>query len=98
ILEPQSAGADAAGLRDRRIRTRLGEGNAAVGDADLNERAVAGDRKVVTPAQTELDRRRIGAGGADRPEWVGDRRARGVAVFRERLAEIDASGNVVDQH
>src|ERR1700682_4481447 len=72
ILEAQPAGADPSGLRERRIRTRLREGVAAVRGGDLHERRVSGKSPLVAGTQAELERRRIRGRGADGTERVGD--------------------------
>src|SRR5665213_780671 len=72
---------------------------AGVAGADLKVRTVFADVPIVAGAQTELNRRRIGARGADRAVRVGDRRAtaaRGIAGLSDRLAEARA-GEVADQ-
>src|ERR1700721_3995742 len=74
---------------------------AAVGRAELDEGGVLADAPVIAGTQTELNRRRIGARGADRAERVGDRRAiaaEAVAGIRNRLAEARASPIVVEQN
>src|SRR5882762_4065470 len=73
---------------------------AAVRGAELNVRCVPGDAPLVAGAQAELNRRRIGARGADRAVGVRDRRAvraAGVADLRDRLAEVHAGRILVDQ-
>src|ERR1700728_2068031 len=93
ILEPQSAGTDGSSLRNRGIRTRLGERIVGVGDTHLSKGSVGAHIPIVAGAHAELHRRRIGARGADRTERVGDRRANAAgAVLRNRLAVIVAGG------
>src|SRR5882672_5622395 len=74
---------------------------AAVRGAELNVRYVPGDAPLVAGAQAELNRRRIGARGADRAVGVRDRRAvrtAAVADLRDRLAEVRFAGWIrVDQ-
>src|ERR1700730_6957019 len=67
ILEAQPAGADAAGLRQRRIRTRLREGVTAVRGGDLHERRESVEGPFIAGAQAELQRRRIRGRG---PDWT----------------------------
>src|SRR3984893_18580601 len=73
----------------------------AVGRADLNEGGVFADAPVIAGAQTELNRRRIGARSPGRAERVGVCRAieaEGVAGKRDLLAEVRASWIVVEQN
>jgi len=69
---------------------------------ELHERRVSTEIPIIAGPGTPLDRRRIGAGRADRAEWVGNGSGRGrgirlAAFLRNWLADVRTRRVVIDQ-
>src|SRR6185437_6962536 len=99
ILEAAPRGRDRPAHADLGVRACLRDRVCGVPDPDLDVGNVIAGHPVIARTQAELHGRRVGAGGADRPEGVRYRDASaGAADLRDRLTEIRrVRGVVVDQ-